>query len=250
MINKELKNLKIYHADHFSYKKLKSKPFFFFINRTGQYKHTLLEALVNIVRDFNPHEKIDKIDLTISIEEYIDLAEVSNHIEVPAEYRNTFISKFIDAYYLKDYIDIFRGDALEFLMFYLENKSFNKLYHEPHFYNKRKRIPTKKFKGQNCLIDVVEQFKSKSYIKLIECKANLDNNIHSLKYKDKFRKKLALMDALEEELLDYVDCDDNKMRVEKGLASIISPRITLPTNYKNYKIIDLYDLFRMKEKMN
>lgn len=248
MTNQHIRHIRIYHKDHFSYKKLQVKPFFSFLETTVEYKHALLEVLINLVRDLNPNDKIKFDDLLLSFEEYIDLSEVSNDIDIPEIYKDSFIAHFKNAFYDKNYVDQFRGDSLEYLVMYLENPdNIYKMYHEPLFYHKRKRIPSSNTFGSNSLIDIVKRNKANGYISLIECKANLDNNIMNLKNGAKFDKKLALMDTLEIELSKYVNNNNRNIRVKKALASIVTPKKKLPTKFKNYEIVDIYDNFRLRK---
>lgn len=248
MTNQHIRHIRIYHKDHFSYKKLQVKPFFAFLDTAAEYKHALLEVLINLVRDLNPNDKIKYYDLLFSFEEYVDLSEVANDIVIPDFYKDSFIKQFKKAFYEKDYVDQFRGDSLEYLVMYLENPdNIYKIYHEPLFYYKRRRIPTSSSYGSNCLIDIVKRNRANGYISLIECKANLDNNIRNLKNGAKFDKKLALMDTLEIELSKYINNNDRNIEVKKALASIVTPKKKLPKKFKNYEIVDIYDNFKLRK---
>lgn len=244
---KQSKNIKIYNKNHLSFKQLRDKDFFrFFYMNQAQFMKPLIETLISFVKEFNAQDVVDKKYIEDLLEEHYDLVEISYDVSLPEQIKKEMISQIFSIYkegYQK-YND-FRGEIVEYLIFYLEKDNQHKLFHEPTFYYKREKLFKVAFVGSECLIDLVKLNKRKHDITLIECKANLDIRIKNLgDKKDKFKNKLALMDALKNRLESYINFYGQNIHVKKVLATINYPQRNLPNKYKNYHFVDLFDRFK------
>lgn len=201
-----------------------------------------MEAMINIVRDIDSKDRLDYHEFIEALEDYFAMSEINHNVSLPEDVTKTISNEVYDIFNKGDF-NKFRGEVLEFFMVYLEKTIDNKIYHEPRFYHKKTRLFKVSFPGSNCLIDVVKVDNNSKYISLIECKANINNNIK--KMEKKFKNKLKHMDALEKELSNYINYDQKPIKVSKTLASISEPVIGLPNSYRNYKIINLYSQFKL-----
>lgn len=240
--NKHIKNIKIYHSEHCSFRDLKSSNFFSYFYSQDDYQKPLMEALINIVRDINPKDSFGYDEFIEELEYYFSMSEINHKIILPKVIITTLIEE-VYYIYAQGKFHKFRGEILEFFMVYLEKSNDSKIYHEPSFYHKRTRLFKRQFPGSNCLIDVVKVNNETKYISLIECKANINNNIRNMKRE--FKNKLRHMDALENELSDYINYSEQSIKISKTLATISDPIVTLPGIYKNYSVINLYSHFRL-----
>lgn len=249
--NRHIKNIKIYHYEFDSFLKLKNKDFFNLLDLAdNEYKELLLELLIYTVYDINHKDEFSCEEFSDILSDFFTITELHHDKEFPDFMTNQITTQLYDIYKNKTFPD-YKGRVLELLMVYLEKTNNNKIYHEPRFYYKRKRLFKNEFKGSNCLIDVVVQENRTCTLSLIECKANLDNRIKRLNRSgDKFNRKLEFMDKLENKISKYVNHDNEKVKVNKILASIKVPSRILPSTYVNYKYINLYDHFMLKKEVS
>lgn len=243
MRHPNVKQLRIYHKDHLSYKKLREKEFFSFIENLNseKEKEIVLEVVLLLVRGINIFDRLTNTELTKKINLNFKLVEVSRRHELENSTKKSFITSFISVYRSKNYVNEFRGDIVEYIVVYLKKSSSSKLLHEPIFRLKRKRLVSSKVVGFDCLVDVVKISKKYHRMDLYECKANLDTCITYInKGKRKFKRKLSYMNALEYQLtkIHYNDNND-KVHVTKNLVSLITPRLSIPPKYKKFNQIDL-----------
>ncbi|MBE1557092.1 hypothetical protein [Sporosarcina limicola] len=246
--NKHIKNIKIYNKKHISFKELKRTPFFSYFDKQSEYRLPLFEALINIVRDFNPYDQTAFVEFEELTESHFEFAEINSSKDIPVDIKYEIIKQLYCIYQKREFLE-FRGNFVEYTMVYLEKSNESKIYHEPLFYHKRKKLFKREFPGCNCLIDIVKLHNTTKSISLIECKADLDVRIKRMNNKgDKFKNKLSLMNALENVLNEYSNFNQEKISVSKSLASIKAPIRRLPGEYKNFVYINLFDQFRLKKK--
>lgn len=253
MNNLDVKNLRIYHKKHLSFKELKDKEVFSFIDNlsTKVEKDIFLESLILIVRSINVNDTLSDLEIDKRVENYIKLVEASRRQKIDDTLKNTFLFKLKTVYRGKNYKDHFRGDIVEYLMIYLQKSSSSKVLHEPQFKHKRRRLISKSYSGFDCLVDVVKISKTFNKIELFECKANLDNCITYIKSKkNHFKRKLNYMNALESELTKYYCCQGGeKVQVTKNLVSLITPKKTISPKYKRFNQIDLLRSFKLGQSI-
>lgn len=247
-----VEHLKIYHKEHLSFKTLKDKDFFSFIEKipSKQEKEVLLESLILLIRSINIHDSFSDAEIDKRINLQIRLAEVSRKLKIGNSLKLTFLKLFKNAYRSTNYVDHFRGEVVEYLFIYLQKSSSSLIYHEPIFKIKRRRLIPRKVLGFDCLVDVVKISKGFNQVDLYECKANLNNSITDLSKKKSpkspFKRKLSYMNALETEIGKFY-CDDcgTKVRVTKNLVSLIKPHKSVPPNYNGFNQIDLLRRFKL-----
>ncbi|MGP4041878.1 hypothetical protein ACTWP4_18550 [Gracilibacillus sp. D59] len=238
--NKHVKNLKIYNKKHKSFYNLKYKWFFGFFNYRGKIyiNDSVIELLTILVRDINIHDNIKKEELYDFIKDNVELIELQRDTKIKKITVNKISNEIYKLSQNKKEFFKFRGDLLEYLTVYILKTNKNSLYHEPVFYHKRKNLITKNFKGKDCLVDVVEYNQRDYNINFFECKANYNNAVRS----KQFRKKLDYMDYVESKLTKYKNNDEEYIKVEKNILSIVDPIKPLPKGYQNYSVKNLISI--------
>src|SRR5690625_3274379 len=80
---KHVKNLKIYHAEHSSFRKLREKHFPQLIIGTESYREVMLELLLNIIRDINPWDDLPRQFFRDYMLDIRSIVEANHDIELP-----------------------------------------------------------------------------------------------------------------------------------------------------------------------
>ncbi len=246
MKSRNIHNVRLYNANPTSFVDLSQKYFFPYIYiNGGKYRNVLIEFLVNVVKDLDKADKYTReVFEDLTTESFI-LAEISQDVELPEFMINDILNNLYQVYSTKEFYH-FRGNVLELLLVFLEKNKDNKIYHEPRFYHRRKRL-FRDFPGSNCLIDVVSLTKRKDVLQLIECKASLNQHINQVNVEgSSFNKKISFMEAVESEISSYKNKDNVNVSVIKALASIIPPFRRLPDEYQDYEYINLFDRFKLR----
>lgn len=240
-MTKHVKHLRIYNDKHHSFITLRNQKFFSFLYKYNKLDKSLIETTITIIRDTNISDEYEKEQFLNICKEYLEYAIFINDDDINDSVIHEYCLLIYECMSSKNK-NTFRGDLVEFVNMYLEKTNRNKVFHEPFFYYKRKRLFKDAFPGSNCLLDLVVVHNNYQDIRLIECKASLDTQIRYLLKKDKkIKNKLNFMDKLEYHISDYINYEDDKVRVKKILATINQPVLDLPSKYKRYEIVNLFD---------
>lgn len=245
---KKIEHIRIYNSNHLSFKVLKSKKVFSDIYKLSSsiYKLAIYELIIHTVKNFNAHDTFNRDEFKEFIEDIADMVEVNHDVIFPNSILSTISSDLFSIYQDNVFFE-FRGEVVEYLMVYLEKDSTNKIFHEPRFYHKRKKLINDAVWGKGCLVDVVKQNSKTRDITLIECKANLDNTIKQLSNpRSSFEKKLNYLETLYNKLGTYKNPENDYIKVEKSLATVNQAVLKLPSRYSNYNYINLLDHFIFK----
>lgn len=248
---KHIKHIRIYHARYSDFIKLKNEHFFSYMSfDNNKYKELLIEFLIEVLKSLHHTDTYNYQEFEELISEIFILVEAYNEDELPSYMKKDIINELFYIFSHKQ-LPEFKGKVLELLMVYIEKNNNNKIYHEPYFYHKRKRLFKNEFSGSNCLIDVVTLTNNKDSIQLIECKANLDNHIKKIftKKENSFKAKIRMMDRLEDELSKYKNHSDENVVIKKFLASVKVPLKRLPKRYSGYHYINLSDHIKLKKPL-
>lgn len=241
------KHIKIYNKKHTSYKELRDKDFFAFLEKlTDTESKIIYTVLIETIRLISTRDKLPEKYIKKSLETLLRISETSFKISLNPTLKKELISLFLKEYNSRFYINYFRGDLVEYITMQLTKGNNVKSYHEPTFRYKKKPLVPKHIKGCDCLIDIVCVKKQINILSLYECKADIDNFIGPYKKKSKaFTHKLNYMDYLEMKIAKYTYNQKNSIGVSKHFVSLNSPSRDLPEKYKRYEILDILTLLRL-----
>ncbi|MFC4714076.1 hypothetical protein ACFO5U_14605 [Planococcus dechangensis] len=243
-----------------SFEELSNKSPFRYFNMhkkklaTKEHFPILIEGIVSFLQEIDLTRTIPKNMFLEELDSFIEEAEINSEVSVISRTKNVITNNIYKIYSkgLREFHS-FRGELLEYLTVHLEKDTESKIYHEPIFQHKRKKLIEKSFAGQGCLIDVVKVHEKGVEIKLIECKATLDNHINALKggYPTKdsgknFLKKINYMIYIDDTLSRYKSNKNDNIKVTKVLISLKEHKRVLPSRYDDFKTVNLLEVIREK----
>lgn len=242
---KNVKNLKIYHDNHFSFKNIKEESFFKILEEIKLEKQKILifTALVELIRSIGSNDKYTLPQISKLTTLQLNLAEANFKEKIADALKIKLINGFCNEYISGNYIDMFRGEITEYISMQLYKSSASRVLHEPRFKHKKKILAPKNVKGDGSLVDIVKIIRVYNEIHLYECKADLNKFIKKKKT-PKFINKLDYMDYLENKLPSYSFDKSTPIRVHKYFISLNSPTKNLPNKYRNYTKVDLLTQLR------
>lgn len=208
----------------------------------------MLEGIIKFLQVFNFNFSVTEKYFKDELNSYIEEAEIYANVTIPSSLKS-LLSCSIYNEYKKGTIrfGVFRGDLVEYLVVLLEKNKISKIYHEPKIRHKNKELIKKKFIGKNCLVDVVKVQSKGQLIKFIECKAQLDTHIKSLrKSNSTFQKKINYMNHIDKIIRTYTYDNNNFTKTEKIFATISDPKRALPSQFSDFKVINLLNLLEDK----
>lgn len=248
----KFKHLKFKNSKYNSFKKLKDTPPFSYIEKNAEYFPALLEGLVLFLQTWHYTANFPKELFIDDLKDHIEEAEINAAVEVTECTKNKVTESIYNIYSqgFKKFND-FKGEVVEYLVVLTCKNNLCKIYHEPIicYKNYNNSLIEKKFLGKDCLIDVVDVHKKGAYIRLIECKANLNRQFQAyyeepIDKKNSFKKKINNMNHLDSLLSNYLNFENTKIKVEKIFSTINTPTRETPSQCKDFKIINLLHLLQ------
>lgn len=255
---KRFRNLRFKNKNPRSFIDIKSKAPLTYLHKNQEYYPVIILGLITFFQSLDTYEHSNNVNVLdeeyfkFDLNSVIETIEFQVGIEIKDSKKNLIINE-VYMIYNKGMAEFnkFRGEILEFVMVNQEKNKDCNIYHEPILRHKRKPLIQYSFPGSGCLIDILNVHDDGLEIKLIECKATLDNHIKYIKSNGKplnnkgknFLNKINYLNVMGNELESYEYANYQKINVVKGLASLKVSKKRLPNQFRDIKIINLVRMF-------
>lgn len=250
-------NLRLKNKNPRSVITLKSNVPFSYLSKYKKFYPAVIEGLVLFLQELETSKVLSEDFFKAELLSFLEEAEVNNTLDIDERIKSILIN---DVYYIygqgPETFNEFRGELLEYIVLSIEKDNRSLIYHEPIFGYKKNPLVPSNIAGRDCLVDVVKVHRKGEKIKLIECKATLDNFVRNLdqygkpkknsKKGRKFFRKINFMNFLDQEISVYEFDEYQKVSVEKVFMSLKEPKFPLPVVYRDFKVLNLITLLQNK----